>query len=155
LRDFFGERLERADPDEYLFTANGSSKPILRTDVYQYFRDTLRRCGLLRRDSSGRGYQIHVHSLRKFFKTRLEAAGVNPLLIERWMGHTLGSVAQAYYRPSMEEILEEWGKAEKALTIFGNTNISEKLLIQERLREIEEALETIEKLKTQITRHQP
>ena len=141
LRDFFGERLENADPDKLLFPANGSGRKLLRSDVYQYFQATLKKCGLLKRDSSGRGYQIHLHSLRKFFKTKLEAAGVNPLLIEKWMGHNIGSVAQAYYRPSEEEILEEWEKGEEALTIYGGG----KRLIQIK-REVEEQVEYMEEL---------
>ena len=151
LRDFFGDRLEKEDPSKFLFTSN-SGRKLLPSDVYQYFQATLRRCGLLRRDASGRGYEIHLHCLRKFFKTRLEAVGVNPLLIERWMGHSLGSVAQAYYRPSREEILEEWAKAEKALTIFGESNLSEKLLISERLKELEDVFARIESLQRQINK---
>ena len=33
---------------------------------------------------------LHPHSLRKFYKTRLEEAGVNFLVIETWMGHDIG-----------------------------------------------------------------
>jgi len=57
------------------------------------------------------------------------------------MGHNIGSVAQAYYRPSEEEILEEWEKGEEALTIYGGG----KRLIQIK-REVEEQVEYMEEL---------
>ncbi|MEM4497327.1 MAG: tyrosine-type recombinase/integrase [Nitrososphaerota archaeon] len=146
LRDYISGR----DASEYLFHPNGKpDKKLLETDVQQYFYSTLKKCGLLKRDGSGKGYEIHLHSLRKFFKTQLEGAGVNPLLIERWMGHNIGSVAQAYFRPSEEMLLQEWAKAEEALTIYGQASgeevaeLARKLV--ERLREIDDRLSEHEK----------
>jgi len=37
----------------------------------------------------GKGYDLHVHSLRKFFKTQLMALGVQPDYIDYMMGHTV------------------------------------------------------------------
>ncbi|MEM3395587.1 MAG: hypothetical protein QXT12_06230 [Nitrososphaerota archaeon] len=42
---------------------------------------------------------------------------MNPLLIEMWMGHVTG-VVHAYFKPNKKMILEEWAKAERALTLF-------------------------------------
>ena len=149
LKDYFGERFEKAEVDEYLFHARDNPrKKLLARDVQQYFYSTLRKAGLLKRDPSGKGYEIHLHSLRKFFKTQLESAGVNPLMIERWMGHNLGSVAQAYYRPSREQFMEEWRKAEKALTIFTSSKetVEKYYRLEERIKEVEEKLEKLRKL---------
>ena len=133
LRDYIGRG---RDPDEYLFHPGGRPrKQIHKDDAYKYFMEAVRKAGLLRKDSSGRGYELHPHSLRKFFKTQLESAGVNPLLIERWMGHNLGSVAQAYFRPSDEYLRKEWQKAEEALTLY--------LKRPNRRSEIEETIESM------------
>jgi integrase len=136
LMDYLGND---NDPQDLIFHARGDRRRMLKaTDVQQYFYSTLRRAGLLKRDSSGRGYEIHIHSLRKFFKTELEAAGVNPLLIERWMGHNTGSVAQAYFRPSETMILEEYSKYEKALTIFTAPEAAIEKKISEIIKELDE-----------------
>ena len=39
--------------------------------------------------NNGAGYDLHVHSLRKFFKTQLMALGVQPDYIDYMMGHTV------------------------------------------------------------------
>jgi hypothetical protein len=36
-------------------------------------------------------YDLRVHSLRKFFKTQMEAAGVNSDYVEYMMGHVVGT----------------------------------------------------------------
>ena len=106
-------------------------KPITFQNVWQDFLDLTLRLGINQRDPSGKGWMIHIHSLRKFYKTRLEEAGVNPLVIEMWMGHDL-KVPGAYFRPTRKMILQEWRKAEKALTLF-----SEEDHVMDQLSEIE------------------
>ena len=59
-----------------------------------------------------------AHGFRKFFKTRMEVAGVKPLAIETMMGHSTG-VSKSYYKPTTEELAKEYAKAFKDLTITG------------------------------------
>jgi hypothetical protein len=54
------------------------------------------------------------HALRKFFKTRCELAGVKPINVENLMGHSTG-ISDAYYRPSEQEVLEDYLKAVDSL----------------------------------------
>ena len=123
----------------YLFaTRNGT--PMDKRNLRRDFLNLSLRLGINRRDPSGRGWMIHPHSLRKFYKTRLEEAGVNFLVIETWMGHDIG-VSGAYFRPSRRMLLEEWRKAEKALTLFAETE--DRL---QRDREIAEIREDIKNL---------
>ena len=82
------------------------------------FFSLLQRYRLAPRDPSGRGYQIHFHVFRKWYETMLERAGVNRLLIEKWMGHTIG-VQGDYYLPTPEDEAEAREKAAEALRIFG------------------------------------
>lgn len=106
------------------------------------FRSVLKRLGLLIREPGGRGWMIHFHSLRKFYKTRLEEAGVNTLVIETWLGHDLG-VSAAYFRPTRRMLLEEWRKAEKALTLFPEEDITQH---ETRLEELEKELHRLRDL---------
>jgi integrase len=96
------------------------SRPVSRGKVMESFFSLLQRYRLSPRDPSGRGYQIHFHVFRKWYKTMLERAGVNRLLIERWMGHTIG-VQGVYYLPTPEDEEYERQKAAEALQIFGRT----------------------------------
>ena len=56
------------------------------------------------------------HALRKFFKTRCELAGVKPINVENLMGHSTG-ISDAYYRPSEQDLLEDYLKAIDSLNI--------------------------------------
>jgi hypothetical protein len=92
------------------------------------FFSLLQRYRLSPRDPLGRGYQIHFHVFRKWYKTMLERVGVNRLLIERWMGHTIG-VQGVYFLPSPEDEERERQKAAEALRIFGKKEEPKPLLI--------------------------
>jgi integrase len=56
------------------------------------------------------------HSLRKYFKTRCELAGVKPINVESLMGHSTG-ISDAYYRPRESELLDDYLKAMESLAI--------------------------------------
>ena len=59
-----------------------------------------------------------AHGLRKFFKTRMEVAGVKPLVIEMLMGHSTG-VSGSYFKPTESELLVEYSKGVESLTVLG------------------------------------
>ena len=56
------------------------------------------------------------HSLRKYFKTRCELAGMKPINIENLMGHSTG-ISDSYYRPTENDLLQDYLKCIDALTI--------------------------------------
>ena len=60
-------------------------------------------------------YQAN-HSLRKWFKTRCEIAGMRSINIEMLMGHSIG-ISDSYYRPTEDELLDDYLKAIPFLTI--------------------------------------
>jgi integrase len=103
----------------YLFPSEKNpNEPVPKWRIYDTYRDLLKRLGIDERDPSGLGVILHPHTLRKFYKTTLERAGVNRLLIEYWMGHTLG-IQGRYFLPTGEDMRREFEKADKALQIFG------------------------------------
>ncbi|MER5191079.1 MAG: hypothetical protein ABJB76_05170 [Candidatus Nitrosocosmicus sp.] len=61
------------------------------------------------------------HGFRKFFKTRCEIAGIKSINIENLLNHSIG-VSDSYYRPTENEILDDYLKAVKNLTINKNDN---------------------------------
>ena len=65
-------------------------------------------------------YQAN-HSLRKWFKTRYEIAGMKPINIEKLMNHSVG-ISDSYYRATENELLEDYLKAIDLLSISNSTN---------------------------------
>ena len=63
-------------------------KPIGERQIYRLIHALYFKIGLLK-PNSGNGYDLHVHSLRKFFKTQLMASGAQPDYIDYMMGHTV------------------------------------------------------------------
>ena len=125
----------------FLFGARGNpEKRIPANRFYEQYRRLLRRTGLDAKTPDGSAYALHPHVLRKFYRTTLEAAGVNKLLIDLWMGHNSG-VEKRYYLPTSEIIKREFEKADHALQIFGRREDLEGLG-----REVEAATDLASKL---------
>jgi len=122
-------RQKRGDEKVFSYTKAGA------INAFSYLLD---RLGMRRK--IGRGYDLHLHSLRKFFKTRLEEAGINPLFIEKWMGHVSG-VVHAYFKPTKKMEIEEWRKAEKALTLF--SEVSDSLHEEEKMEKLEKEVKEL------------
>jgi hypothetical protein len=89
-----------------------------------------------------------IHSFRKWFKTRCEIAGMKPINIEKLLSHSIG-ISNSYYRPTENELLEDYLKAVDSLTInkINNNEILEKEIYD--LREKNENNEHIIKSKLQ------
>jgi integrase len=76
-------------------------------------------------------YQAN-HSLRKWFKTRCEIAGMKPINIMKLMNHSIG-ISDSYYRATENELLEDYLKAAEMLTIN-----DDKLTLQKQVLELKE-----------------
>lgn len=81
-------------------------------------------------------YDVHLHSLRKFFKSWMSLSGINEAVVEAFMGHRKG-ISQTYFIPAMEAVSnpeivrrlqEEYKKGLPALTVFSD---------QEKIKELE------------------
>jgi integrase len=68
------------------------------------------------------------HSYRKWFKTRCEQAGMKPINIETLLSHSVG-ISDHYYRPTENELLEDYLKAVDFLAINEENRL--KLKVQE------------------------
>jgi integrase len=94
------------------------------------------------------------HSLRKYFKTRCELAGMKPINIENLMGHSTG-ISDSYYRPTENDLLQDYLKCVDALTIndekslqnkvdeLANKSEDNKYLVNAKLSEKEKQIEVL------------
>jgi integrase len=119
----------------YLFCIEGNpEKRIAEGRFYDYYARLLKRLGLDEKTPDGSAYRLHPHIFRKWYRTQLEAAGINKLLIDLWVGHNSGAVERLYYLPTPDMLKEEVEKADKALRIFGH--VVESRREEEREEEI-------------------
>jgi len=80
------------------------------------------------------------HGFRKFFKTRAEQV-MRPINVEWLMGHSTG-ISDSYYRPTENELLDDYLKAVPLLTISEVEEVrqksqQEKKVLEERLNRLE------------------
>ena len=100
------------------------------------------------------------HSFRKWFKTRCEISGMLPINVEILLSHTTG-ISDSYYRPTENEILQDFLKCVDSLTIQKDetalkkqiTEMEEKskdneYILKARLQETNAEIKT---LKSQVT----
>jgi integrase len=86
-------------------------------------------------------YQAN-HSLRKWFKTRCEIAGMKPINIEKMMNHSVG-ISDSYYRATENELLEDYLKSVDLLSINGD-----QTALQKQVQELKEKSESSDLLVT-------
>ena len=81
--------------------------------------DLCKRCGIDKKNIAV------AHGFRKFFTTQLVNSKVNAEIREMLLGHKIG-LASCYYRPSVEEMYEEYEKAIDNLTIDPSKRVTKK-----------------------------
>jgi integrase len=104
-------------PDDFVFFSElGPGHRLSAEKLRKAFQNALRRLGLLERDESNRGWSLTIHGLRDNYKTLLTGVGVQQLALAEMMGHDTG-IAEAYYKPSVDDLAREWRKAEEHLLL--------------------------------------
>jgi len=132
IREQFNTRLMTAKP-----------RPLKAITIITKLIDFANRCGIRHK-----GVPI-AHGFRKFFTTQLINSKVNPEIREMLLGHKIG-LAPCYYRPTVEEMYEEYSKAIDNLTIDSANRLQrriENLTIEKsRLGTIEEKMLKMEQM---------
>jgi integrase len=126
--------------DDYLGPkkANGVTTPTIRSIIHHILKST--------------GLKVNVqmtHGFRKFFTTQLINSKVNSEIREMLLGHKIG-LASAYYRPTEQDMYEEYEKAIDLLTINEENRLRKKVEVltieKSRLDRIEEKMIKMEQM---------
>lgn len=131
--------------DETILLRNPRVKevvPCTTHSIWKMVHITMIRTGLINRvedPEPGTRYSMRPHSLRKFFKTQLEAAGVPRDFVEFMMGHLLPGQDESYFRPTVEQLREWYEKAD--LRIRPSVAVAEELRDQMLIERIEKEYE--------------
>jgi integrase len=109
-----------------------ASETITNEIYYLLYKAGLRNIKDIKKRHGDR-YQVMVtHALRKFFKSRCMATeGMNPVVIEMFMGHDVG-IEENYYKPLEHEYLNWYLKVVNNLTIDDTQRLKAKLEAHER-----------------------
>ena len=131
--------------------ASLSGEEITGIGVTRLFERTLWELGI--RKEKKRRHDFTMHSIRKFFKTRCEQI-MKPINVELLMGHSIG-ISDHYYRPTENELLEDYLKAEPLLSISEAEEVRRESELsrhdlEERLKQLEDSLSALIAEKGQI-----
>jgi hypothetical protein len=92
----------------------------------------------LGKESSGEEFSFKSsHGFRKRFKTICESSRVLPLNVECLLGHDTGIAGSAYYRPSQEDLLNDYLKAVPRLQISEAAELKEKSFQQQQNNQLD------------------
>lgn len=94
--------------------------PLAYSNASQKFRRAIERAGLDKRDGSTGRYVLHLHGLRKYFRTNFVQGGSDGRatdVVELLMGHE-GYLNGAYVRLTAEQLEQYYRDAESVLWIF-------------------------------------
>jgi len=132
IREQFNRRLMTAKP-----------RPLKTITILSKLIDLANICGIRHQ-----GVPI-AHGFRKFFTTQSINARINPEIREMLLGHKIG-LASCYYRPTEEEMYEEYEKAIDNLTIDPANRLQRKIetltIEKSRLDRIEEKMLKMEQM---------
>jgi len=141
LEAYLGTRDKLVPEDPVFATRNGGFYS--NTDkLARRWLAPLEKAGL--GQSSRMWHDYRFHTLRKFFRTAMEYAGVSKSFRERMLGHAGDYLDSAYFGPEFEKLLGEYRRAIPHLTLE-ETGVSEERVagLEEELAETKEAFKIL------------
>src|SRR4029079_9888197 len=102
-----------------------------------------------------------IHTYRKWFKTRCEIGGMKAINVEKLLSHSIG-ISNSYYRPTENELLEDYLKVSDLLMIdkqsqlqnelhhYQQKNEEESYIIKGKLQEKDEQIKVLIKKQEQF-----
>lgn len=103
--------------------------PTTYNSILDKFTRALKKAGLDERDPSTRRTVIHLHGLRKYFRTRLPMGGATVDVTEALMGHE-GYLSGSYLRLTEADLEATYRQAEPEIWIYKTRPINEEQLKQ-------------------------
>jgi integrase len=122
--------------------------------INSVLEESIRNCGLrqVNHDNYFKRQTIpFLHGFRKFFTKQLVNSKINPEIREMLLGHKIG-LASCYYKPTEQEMLQEYYKAVNLLTINEENRLKLKLdqKIQIEKSQIESLKAEFEKFRNEV-----
>jgi integrase len=154
--DFRTRRGEKIFQDSFLFVRKFSPKTKVKGKPFKgkalgaILQDCIENTGIreIDRDNPYKRKQIPIfHGFRKFYTKQLVDSKLNPEIREMLLGHKIG-LTSAYYKPTEQEMLNEYLKAVDKLTINEENRLKRKVEILEieksRIERLEVSIKKLE-----------
>ena len=100
--------------------------PVSDSQINSSWETCLKKAGLYMRDGETNRNIYRLHSLRKFFDTRLSNTAMPDKLVQFFLGH-LTELGKTYYIPSEEYAAAEYLKFQDVLTVCTNEKTKTKI----------------------------
>jgi len=124
--------------------------PFAMKTAQDTWRTAIKNAGLKERDPSTGRFSLHIHQLRKFFRSQL-ALAVPVDIVEMLMGHS-GYLTDAYRRFTRKQMAEYYLKGEYLLSVHAIKEINR--MEGELKHELQEQQKTIVHLVSQVERYE-
>jgi len=153
---FIKELSQRWDKDKGAYVK--SIEPMETGLVQKVLRETAIRCGLVTEENNGHDMNpVSPHALRESFGSIMVNHGVSDSLVDFWLGHKIGDMAEAYKRARFDEAKKTYLEKESFITVSGKIEDIQKIreeLGKETEKKIEEETQRIrlenDKLKSSL-----
>jgi len=123
LKAYLTERRSRGDTitdDSLLFVSekkyDGGHRPMDRDAINKVVKRAAVKAGL-QVLVKGKRAPIHHHSLRKFYQTAMEHAGISKSWFDYMMGHKIAGLDSSYSRPTIPQLVDGYNQAEPYLSV--------------------------------------
>lgn len=126
---------EEIGPESPVIRSKRSMRGVNTNVTWSEVHRAMRMTGLVDRSNKGKPGELRPHSLRKYFKTALESAGLSRAYVEYMMGHRLPGTDSSYFRPTITQLRQAYKKAEPYLMILKRSREEIRGEVRDLLRE--------------------
>jgi site-specific recombinase XerD len=113
-------------PDTPLFMKERGKEPIETNLVQNMLKEVAHKSGLVDGENNGKQFNpLGPHALRESFGSIMINSGVPDTIVDFWLGHDIGEMAEAYKGVQHESLKQMYVEREKLLSISPRENLEE------------------------------
>jgi len=105
-------------PDTPLFMKERGREALETNLVQNMMAEVARKCGLVDKENNGKQFNpLSPHALRESFGSIMINSGVPDTIVDFWLGHEIGEMAEAYKSVQFESLKQMYLERERLLSI--------------------------------------
>lgn len=135
----------RFKPDTPLFLKERGKQALEKNLVQNMLKTVARKSGLVDKDNNGKAFNpLSPHALRESFGSIMINSGAPDTIVDFWLGHEIGEMAEAYKGVQFESLRQMYLEREKLLSISPKENLEElKAKLKGELQEQNRQLQAV------------
>jgi len=113
-------------PDTPLFIKERGKQPLETNHVQNMLAVVAKKAGLVDNENNGKQFNpLSPHALRESFGSIMINSGVPDTIVDFWLGHEIGEMAEAYKATQYESLKHMYAEREKLLSVNSRENLEE------------------------------